>query len=188
MERKTRHRFVAHDPRKKMNFKKRLLISLGSTITLFAVLGGALIFFGLEITKKTETIKEINSETARRIYAANALSSMRREFEAIAPVRAEIENILPKRDTLLGLRSDLEAIGKNHRVNVGVLINGETPRTETNLGHTEFTLALEGSGADIAAFIGEIEQGKYFIKITSFDMTTQGNLTKASVSGQVFSF
>jgi len=170
-----------------MNFKKRLLITIGIPLAICLILALALFFIGSNITNQTAQIEKLKGDLFNRQQLAQSLANLKQGTEQVQPYIAELENILPSQDQLLGFSRDIGIIAKQNKLNLNTTLGQQISQNGDGLRQTDFTSTAQGTFDNFINFLKSLENGRYFIKLNTLDLTGQDGDFKMLMNGQVFS-
>jgi len=171
-----------------MDFKKRLLINIGISLSVCLVLLVVLFSIASDINKKTEHIKNLKTELFFRLNSAGSLAILTKEAEEAKNYNLQLEKILPRYDQLVNFPRDINIIAKQAQIDINTSLGKEeTPNKDTLLKQTNFSLAGQGSFENFINFLKFLEIGQYLIKIQTLDFTKQDGNFKILLTGRVFS-
>ncbi|MFH1346842.1 MAG: hypothetical protein ABIH10_01175 [Spirochaetota bacterium] len=170
-----------------MNFKKRLLIIIGIPLGIFALLIGAIVFFGFDIEKRAESANEKRLNFISRLAIADSLASLKKDSELIGGYYAILENILPKRDRLVLFPRDINAIGNQNNLDINITLGQGTADGANKYWLTNFKTTGKGTLENFIKFIKMLENGQYLVNFESIDFRREDDNFKALLNGKIFS-
>ncbi|MFA5098828.1 MAG: type 4a pilus biogenesis protein PilO [Candidatus Paceibacterota bacterium] len=170
-----------------MDFKKRLLITIGIPLGICALLIGATIFIGFDIGDRATNANEKRLTFISRLAIADSLASLKKDSEQIKSYYTVIENILPKRDRLVLFPRDINTIGAQNNLDINITLGQGAVGGEGGYWDTKFKINGKGTIENFINFIKKLENGQYLIGLESIDFTREGDNFKALLSGDVFS-
>jgi len=169
------------------NFKKRLFITIGIPLAICLILSLVLFFIGLNITSQTAQIEKLKGDLFNRQQLAQSLASLKQGAEQAQPYLTELENILPSQDQLLGFSRDIGIIAGQNKLNLNTTLGQQISQSGDGLRQTDFTSTAQGSFDNFINFLKSLENGRYFIKLNTLDLTSQDGDFNMLIKGQIFS-
>lgn len=170
-----------------MNFKKRLLITIGVPLAICLILVLALFFIGSNIINQTAQIEKLEADLNNRQQSSQSLASLKQGAEQAQPYLTELENILPSQDQLLSFSKDIDIIAKQNKLNLNTALGQQVSQSGDVLRQTDFTSTGQGTFDNFINFLKSLENGRYFIKLNTLDLTSQDGDFNMLIKGYVFS-
>lgn len=169
-------------------FAKKMLIEFSIAAVIIIGLAVGVWFFGRNIKTFSEKISESRHELARRSDAVRHLAALQSDYNrGAAQYLNVLYNVIPKRDELIDLARQLQAIGTDIGVTTSFSFIGESGATKEQLGIVQFTLSASGDSAeDIFVFVEKLQKFRYLIDIESVSFGPDADKVKGTIKGKVF--
>ena len=162
------------------DFKSRFALQVTWMVVSVLIVGGALLYLGNDIKGTAGEIVETRRDINTRQEQLNDLARLREEARAAAPRLEILEDALPERDELISLPDKLDSVAGEHDVLLRFSFGGDTEEG------ISFQMTLEGSYANIVAFLGELEGEFFYIVPEEVDVILRDNRYIATLKGQVY--
>jgi len=172
-----------------IKFKKQLMTGIGIPLLVILVFLSGLLFFGLDISKQADNIKQTRDDLNLRLRTSESLGLLRNDLNQIKDYIPLMETVLPDRDKILSLPRNLTMIGRQNQVDVNLNLGSETPATENELGRIKLNSSISGQFNNLIAFLEAVEGNQLSIKIDSIDFVAQDQgRFKGTLNGQIYIF
>jgi len=172
-----------------IKFKKQLMTGIGIPLLVILVFLSGLLFFGLDISKQVDNIKQTRDDLNLRLRTSESLGLLRNDLNQIKDYIPLMETVLPDRDKILSLPRNLTMIGRQNQVDVNLNLGSETPATENELGRIKLNSSISGQFNNLIAFLEAVEGNQLSIKIDSIDFVAQDQgRFKGTLNGQIYIF
>jgi Tfp pilus assembly protein PilO len=169
------------------SFKRRLIRQLIVAFSCVIFIALIIIVLNIDINKRTARIEERKLQVLMQAQSILVLSDLKKEAIQAQSDLALLQSALPTRDQLISLPRELEQLAKTHTVDLGFSFGSESPSTETQPGSIRFTMSLGGSLDDLLNFMRAFETNKYFINLSSVDLSRrEGTRFSLGTSGEIF--
>lgn len=168
--------------------RKQLILTAGLGILMILLLGGGLVFIGIDISKKSEQIKEIRNEISLRSKIINSLSTIRGEINKVQPYILGIENLLPTKDQLINFSKELDTAAAQNKVSLASNFSGEDARSSGDLKSLGLTASTEGDFSNLISFLKSVENSRYAVKLENIDLSERDKKFKMLFNGKIFYF
>lgn len=162
------------------------LIGIGSAVIL--VLAAALVFVGLDISKRVDQISLQRSDMNSRFLTTEHLSVLRYDLAAVQPYIPALNLLLQNKDQLINLPKELGAIAAQDKVDFSLSFSGESAVPQKDLNWIGLNINISGEIGNIIGFLKAVENGRYFIKFNGLDINKKDNKFAAPLNGVVFYF
>ncbi|BCX16293.1 MAG: hypothetical protein KatS3mg098_522 [Candidatus Parcubacteria bacterium] len=171
-----------------LDFKKTLiknLVAVGVAVVIFLIF---FFLFRLDINHQVEVIQDLQGRKTALSQSAENLSLLIKEWETAKKYKERVNLLIPPKDKLVSLSNDFQKIAQEKNVNLSFNFGKEADLPSAKgLGSVSFVASLEGSFSGILAFLKEIEEKYYSLKISSFDLMDGGaDRLRININGQVF--
>ncbi len=170
-----------------MNTRRRIAMQIGISLAIIAALVSGILFFGFHINKFSKKIATTRQELAERSIALRSLAVLRSEFTNKGQSYLNVlHNIVPKKDELIDLSKDIQAIAAAGNLEYGFNFLSETPAGATTLGSVRFDLSLGGDLNNLIDFIKNLQNFRYLINLENISLSREELAMKMEVRGNVF--
>ncbi|HXF44396.1 MAG TPA: type 4a pilus biogenesis protein PilO [Candidatus Paceibacterota bacterium] len=160
-------------------------ISAALGIVCFLVLG--VVLFGLNIKNSTAKIVTTREELALRTVSLQSLAALRADYTNKAKAYLNVlHNIVPKKDELIDLSKDFQAIASAGGLDYGFTFVGETAPSASELGSVKFNLKLGGDIMKLLTFLKDIQNFRYLVSVDSVLIFREESAMKMNVTGSVY--
>jgi hypothetical protein len=169
-------------------FKKKFLTSaaiiLGSVVLAWIML----YFLAGNVASAVAKIVTARSLINQQTGSLAVFSSLKQQATQAEPYQTAMDALLPSQDGLIGFQQWFANIGSQQNVSAQATFQGGvTAPTDTAPGQTKFSFASNGSLNNLAAFLTAIKQTPgFFLRITSFHVSQQGDVYELDGQGNVF--
>ena len=170
-----------------MGFKQQLLIVLAIYLGLIVLLGAVLIWIGNDISKKAGNINQLQNEISLKTKANESLAVLRQDSAKAQSYEAALNNTLPSRDQLLGLRRELENMASQSKIDFSINLGKEEPQGAQG-GAIGIGAVMAGGFEQVSNFLKTLENSRYLLKFDNFDLTREEGKFRMRLNGQVFYF
>jgi len=173
-----------------MNFQKYLIITSSIIFGFFIIASIAIIFLVKDSSKKAERINQIKLEISGKNRALELLTLLESDSQKAKNYSSQLDSILITKDQLISSKRDLIAIAQANGANMNLEFRDETAPTENEPRKTNIFLSLNGlSGGfpNVANLFQALENGKYFLRLTTIDLNSESGAINGNLSGQIFS-
>ncbi len=168
------------------DFKKWLLKNVGIGGAALAVLVVILLVLGGDIAGRVSDIQAKRQILLSRVTALNSLAALRTGAEKANALLPKLQDSLPTTDQLIGFSDYLDTTAQQHQLTFAFSFTDEIPGNATTPSTNDFVVTLTGQYTDFLAFLQEIESSKYFIGVTSVDVTARQSGYDMLLKGKVF--
>ncbi len=165
-----------------------MILTAGLGILAILILAGGLVFVGIDISKKSEQIKEVRNEISLRSKIINSLSTMRGEINKVQPYVFGIENLLPTKDQLINFSKELDIAAGQNKISLTSSFSGEDAKSSGDLKSLGLTASAEGELNGLIAFLRSVENSQYVVKLENVDISERDKKFKMLFNGKVFYF
>lgn len=170
-------------------FTPKVIINLSVLLGFLVFISLVLSFLGKEIQDKANRIRDQRAEIGLRINSISKLAELSAAAKEAEPALEELSSLLPKRDELVVFPRYIDTLATESSVDDRFSFKGDDiDPTETEAGHSSFTLSVTGSYSNVLTFLEKMEKGRFIIKVESFDVVLQRDESgfKADIQGLVF--
>jgi len=146
-------------------------------------------FLGKEIKDKAGQIQDQRVEIESRINAISRLAELSAAAKEAESAFNELDSLLPKRDELVAFPRYIDTLATESGVDQNFSFRGdELSPTETEAGHSAFTLSATGFYPNVLTFLEKLEKGRFIIRVDNFDVVLQRDSSafKADIQGLIF--
>lgn len=174
----------------KRSFKQQLWISFGIIFGVVVLVSIGVYFLSGDLTAQADRIVADKTLIARQTAVLGILAKLKSDAPVAKQYTAAMQKLLPIHDDLIGFSGWLTATAKGKNVSAAFSFRGDnTPATPATPGTDGFTMNLEGSATDLAAFLDYLETNSpaYLLAIDSFDLGSTGSGYRATLQGRLFS-
>ncbi|MBU6141965.1 type 4a pilus biogenesis protein PilO [Patescibacteria group bacterium] len=168
------------------DFKKWILKNAGIGAAVLAVLLVVLFVLGGDISGRVASIQEKRQTLIDRVEALNSLADLRTGSEKANALLPKLQESLPTTDQLIGFSDYLQTTAQQNNLTFAFSFTDEIPGNDTTPSTNDFIVTLTGQYTDFLAFLKEIEASKYFIGVTSVDVTARQSGYDMLLKGKVF--
>ncbi|MDD4931547.1 MAG: type 4a pilus biogenesis protein PilO [Candidatus Colwellbacteria bacterium] len=171
------------------DFQRKLLIRLGITAAIMAVVFGFIIYVMGDMTSVATSIKEIRSAFNIKSQAIGNLAGLQKDAEEARVGSSILQNTLPNRESLFVFTDEINRLARARNLVPVVNFTEEVQGTETAPGKIGFSANIAGDYEQLIDFMKALESSRYFTSIESFEMISQGSNTtgyQAVIVGEVF--
>lgn len=170
-----------------ISFKKKLIINLSVSLAIIVAFIFLLVLINGDLNKRREDIVEHKREINSRTMAVSLLADLKKDAEKASPLISVLENRLPTRDELILFPRELTRLANDNNIELGFAFGSESPGSDEEPGVVGFTLSLSGEYDNLAKFLSDIEKSRYYIRITTADLTRKsGEIFGLITSGEVY--
>ncbi|MDP2629728.1 MAG: hypothetical protein Q8P45_03480 [Candidatus Harrisonbacteria bacterium] len=155
------------------SYKQRLTISLAGTAGILIAIVLAMIFVGVDISKRERKIHELRQSSAEQNRLIAALGDIQQDAEKASLLTPELQTQLPGRDDLISFPRELERLANEYDVELGFEFGTEGQSTPEKAGFIKYRMAMAGSLEALNAFLQAFEDHSYYIEVDSVDVTTR---------------
>lgn len=170
-----------------MGFKQQLIIVLAIYLGLIVLLGAVLIWLGNDISQKAGNINQLQNEISLKTKANESLAALRQDYAKAQSYETALNNILPSRDQLLGLRRELETMASQSKIDFSINL-GKEESQGTQGGTIGIGAVMAGGFEQISNFLKTLENSRYLLRFDNFDLTREEGKFRMRLNGQVFYF
>ncbi len=170
-----------------MNFKKRLLITIGAPLSICLILVLGLFFVGSDISQKVNKIRELRGDLLFRTGLTNSLAILSQQSETAKNYDSQLQNILPSGDQLIAFPKNIISLAKQNNLNINATLGQKKSQEEEGLQQTEFNIEGQGPFENFVNFLKSLESSQYFISLKTIDVIRQNRDFGLMMSGSVFS-
>lgn len=170
-------------------FTPKVIINLSVLFGFLVFITMTLSFLGKEIKNKAQQIQDQRAEIESRINSISRLAELSAAAKEAEPALNELSSLLPKRDELVAFPRHIDTLATESSVDDRFSFRGEEiDPTETEAGHSGFTLSITGSYSNILTFLEKLEKGRFIVRVESFDVVLQRDNAsfEADIQGLVF--
>lgn len=169
-------------------FYKKLLIEIGITAGVVAVLGIFILFFSKNINSKTTEIEATRTELGNWVSSVQSLAFVRSEYTGKARDYINVlQSVLPTKDELIDLKKDFQFIAAGEDLNLRFSFIGEEQTGSEKLGAIGIQLGLDGQMSSVLNFIKKLDSFKYLVSIDSINtMEKENGSIEANVRAKVY--
>ena len=168
-------------------FTPKVIINLSILFGFLIFITMVLSFLGKEIKDKAQQIQDQRTEIESRINSISRLAELSATAKEAEPALNELNSLLPQRVELVAFPRYIGTLASGS--NVGEYFNfvgTDVDPTDTEAGHSSFTLSITGSYANILIFLEKLEKGRFVIRITNLDVVSGSDSFKADIQGFIF--
>ena len=168
------------------NFRSKLIYSLSITGGIIIFILAVVLYLGLDIRKKADAIAGVETETISRISKVSDLNKLKSQEKEAQADLIKLKSALPKRDSLFEVSKNLSAFAKARNLAFGYKFGEEVESKGGNPGFIRVEMNISGSYENILSFLRDIEASKYFINLSSLDLTRQNTGYTSIINSQIF--
>lgn len=167
-------------------FKRKLTTNISLFGGIVLILGGLLVILGFDIGSQTQKIRTQRESLVNRTQSVSTLANLQNDFNESQKYLSALENILPTRDQLIDFPRELEIAARNQNLGFGFSFGNEKSPSNSEPGATTFSVTLQGTQTQIFNFVRFLEQSRFLISFSTFDMNRSGERFNTTIRGEVF--
>jgi len=170
-----------------MEFKNWLIknsIIAGAIILALILL---IFFIKADISGRTAEIKSQRQDLTARLYSLESLTLLKADSKKAEALRANLENSLPTKDSVIGFTKTIENFAKSNGMGFGFAFESETLGTINSPSANNFTITSSGSFQNFLRFLKAMEQSKYYVNFSYLDLSQKAKEYSVIIKGRVFS-
>lgn len=172
------------------NFQRQLWLSISIVIVAIAAAAVGIYILSGQMTATAQKIVNDKNLIASQSASVGILAALENQAPKAAAYLTAMRTLLPTHDALIGLPAWISNLAQKHNVTASFSFTGnKTAAAETMVGTDAFSLGVDGSPSDIAAFLEDIEYQApgFLLSIDSFTFANQGSSYHLSAQGEAFS-
>ncbi len=167
-------------------FKSKLIYSLSITGGIVIFVLAIVLYLGLDIRKKADTIAGIQNQTLSYISKVNDLGKLKNQQKEAQSDLLKLNGALPKRDSLFEVSKNLDVFARARSLAFGYKFGEEVKFKDGNPGFVKVEMNVSGSYDNIINFLKDVENSKYFINSSSLDLTQQNVGYAGVINSKIF--
>lgn len=170
-------------------FNKKLLVEIGITFGLVAVVGGVMVYVWNDIGSIGESIKTTRTAFATRSQAIGNLSALQKQAQDASVIASQLRNALPSRESLFAFSDEISKLAREKGLTPSFAFGSEISGSGNAPSKIDFTINAAGEYQPVLSFISALENSRYLTKTKSIELLSQGAITssyQAIISGEVF--
>ncbi|TSC95740.1 MAG: hypothetical protein Athens071426_425 [Parcubacteria group bacterium Athens0714_26] len=168
------------------HFRKLLLKNVVVYLAVALILIVFLLFIQGDINNKATKIIQQRQVLFLKLQSLDSLVALRLQSQEVQPYNSLLDNILPSSDYATDFSKDLASFAKKDKLGFGFVFGDQTPSTAESPGWINFRSALQGSMDNFDDFLKNIEDSRYFVNLSSLDLTKKNGDFEIVVNGKVF--
>lgn len=170
------------------SLKNQLIISFSIIVVSVVAATVALYLISGDIAAQVKTIQADRASISQDTGALTLVSDLKKQESQVDGYQAAIDQLLPTQDGLIGFSSWIGTIANANQVTATVSFSGNPLPPVTGLqGSSGFSLEVDGSLANIVAFLKDVETSPGFLlQISSYDLVASGSGDRLTAQGVVF--
>jgi len=170
-------------------FRKKLLIQIGIAVGLMVLLGILIAYVFGDVRKVGESIETTRAAIVARTQAISSLSELRADAERAATLVNQLRNALPSRESLFIFSEEVNRLAREKNLTPTFSFGSEIAGSAGSPSKIEFVVNVSGDYQSVLSFISSFESSRYFTRVKSLELLSQGANTtayQAIMSGEVF--
>lgn len=173
---------------KSSDFKKNLYTNIGAIVAIVAVFVLFSILLRLNINHQISVINDIKTKRGFVSDSSSNLSLLVKQWNFVKDYVQQVSSLVPSKDSLVTFSKDINAIAQKKGVSLTFNFGTESgAATSGTLGSISFSATADGSANNLLAFLQDVENKYYSLKINVLEMSKQSDIiSRLSIGGQVF--
>ncbi len=169
--------------------QKILLKTIAINVLIVIILFVAVSMIKSDIQGRADQIAQLNQQRAINSQAAELVVALQNESQKAAQYSTALNQVLLGKDQLLNFPADAEKMAQQNNINSQVTFGGENP-VNGMAESTDITMTLGGKANldNFLQFLKILENSRYSLKLDSIDFNQGGQIMRANLTGQVYSF
>jgi Tfp pilus assembly protein PilO len=168
------------------NFRSKIIYSLSITGVIVVFVLAVILYLGLDIRKKADSLSVVQGEAISRISKVSDLNKLKNQEKEAQVDLLKLNNALPRRDSLFEVSKDLAAFAQKRSLAFGYKFGEEVESKGGNPRFIRVGMNISGSYENILGFLRDIESSKYFINTSSLDLVQQNVGYTGIINSQIF--
>lgn len=171
------------------HFRPYLWMNTGIILGSFLIFGIIFYFFSQALDGKVARVLANRTAIAQRSTDLESLSKLKTDTAAATELQKKLDALLPLQDNLIGFPQFLNTLARNHSLSLTFNFDGApNPGVPPAPGYVGFSITIEGDGANIRAFVDELENKttKFMVNLQGLALTPRSGIYHADLKGQVF--
>lgn len=169
----------------KLDLKGKIIADISIILLLMAAISYLVILPTISEIKTIETeIEAQRSDLERKYIRGQSLKKLSQNLKKIEPNLAVFDQVFINQERALEFITTLEEIANRHNITQRLNLMTEKGVKGNDYTKTPLNFIIEGSFANVMAYLADIERLNYYININSMDISTIKNedgSTKLSV-------
>lgn len=153
-----------------------ILVSIGAVGVILV----GLVLVGIDTKNVAEEVVETRAELKMGIDQLDKLAQLREEAKLAQSRIESLENLLPDRDELFSLPTQVETLAASQGLSARFTFGSERD------GSINYSITAQGLYREIATFLDSIEKGIPFMNVATTDIIIAGEEYRANIGGKVF--
>ncbi len=170
-----------------MNFKKHLLITIGIPAGISLILITTIFVINSDINRKVQEITTLRADLLFRLNLAESLAVLNQDSQEAQKYTTELDTVLLDRNKLIGFPRELAGIARQNKIDLNSALGQESPIDSETLRQTNFMMTGQGTFENFINFLKTLEISRYFINLSSIDLTREQSIFRIIMNGRVFS-
>jgi hypothetical protein len=171
------------------DFRKKLLIQIGITVGSIVLLGILIAYVFGDVRSVGESIRATRAALVARTQAISSLSELRTDAARATLLVNQLRNALPSRESLFIFSEDINRIARENNITPTFSFGSEIAGSAGTPSKIEFLINVAGDYQAVLSFINSLESSRYFTRVKSVELLSQGANTtayQAIMSGEIF--
>lgn len=166
-------------------YYKRLIVQLAVALGAIFLLLTSIIILNMRANGQVRSITDQKKQIALRNRTIELLAGGNSDLKRAEPLLAQLQNVLPKKDELIGFSREIKSLAKEMNLEIGFSFGSEQAGSDQDPGSVNFSLSVTGTYAAVTSFLERLEMHPYLIRIDgvalSYQLGTRYNLTTNGV-------
>lgn len=159
------------------NYKKKVITTIGIGALIFVCCAIAIVLLSLDMTKIANKVEEIRTQALVNQAFLKTYNSLIGQKKNLIIDNNTLKGLLPTPDDLITVQDRLQNLGKSFQVATTINFEILNPATGNEPANQSFRLNLSGTLPNIRQFLTSLADLPYFIKLDSFNIDKQGEIT-----------
>lgn len=168
------------------HFRKLLLKNVVVYLAVALILVIFLLFIQSDINNKATKIIQQRQVLFVKSQAIDSLVALRSQSQEVQSYNSLLDNILPSDDHAIDFSKDLASFAKKDNLGFGFNFGDQTPSAAGSPGWINFNSVLQGPMDSFDDFLKNIESSRYFVNLSSLDLTKKNSNFEISINGKLF--
>ena len=175
-----------------MNFRRRLIITIGIDLGIILILGAGLWFLAKDIVSRANSIAQTRNEINSWTQAVQSLAALKQDSLRARTYLPELDIVFPDRDQLINFSRDLSELGRRYKVNVNSSLGSEERSEDKTSVRFNFGATMQGALENLADVLKELKNSRYSIGIKNLEIVREVRRPDGgfnmTINGQVFTY